>query len=185
MSSFHSHTDEQLFSLLRNDDERAFTELYERYWKRLLVRANVLLNSSEDAEELVHDIFVRIWKGRHTLVINSTFHAYIAAALQYGCFEILASRKRRRERQMAREIPETADFSMQQRLDFDSLREELEGVISSLPEKCQLIFRLSRSEGLSNKEIAEQLDISVNTVRTQMHRALGKLKASLNSFFLL
>lgn len=185
MTSYHFHTDEQLFSLLRKDEEKAFTELYERYWKRLLVRANVLLHSSEDAEELVHDIFVRIWKGRHTLVINSTFRAYIAAALQYGCFEILANRKRQRTRQMTGEMPETADFSTQQRLDFDSLREELEAVISNLPEKCQLIFRLSRTEGLSNKEIAEQLDISVNTVRTQMHRALGKLKASLNLFFFL
>lgn len=184
MSSYHSHSDEQLFSLLRKDEEKAFTELYERYWKRLLVRANVLLNSSEDAEELVHDIFVRIWKGRQTLVINSTFHAYIAAALQYGCFEILANRKRQRARLMTGEMPEIADFSTQQRLDFDSLSEKLEAVISSLPDKCRLIFRLSRTMGLSNKEIAEQLDISVNTVRTQMHRALGKLKASLNSFFL-
>lgn len=185
MSPYQSHTDEQLFSLLRKDEEKAFTELYERYWKRLLIRAKVLLNSSEDAEELVHDIFVRIWKGRHTLVINSTFRTYIAAALQYGCFEVLANRKRQRRRQMTGEVPEIADFSTQQRLDFDSLREELEAVISDLPDKCQLIFRLSRTEGLSNKEIADQLDISVNTVRTQMHRALGKLKASLNLFFLL
>ncbi|HLT73213.1 MAG TPA: RNA polymerase sigma-70 factor [Cyclobacteriaceae bacterium] len=185
MSSYHSHTDEHLFSLLRKDDEKAFTELYDRFWKRLLVRANVLLNSSEDAEELVHDIFVRIWKGRHTLVIKSTFHTYIAAALQYGCFEILANRKRQRSRQMIGEMPEIADLTTQQRLDFDCLREELEAVINLLPEKCQLIFRLSRTEELSNKEIAERLDISVNTVRTQMHRALGKLKASLNLFFLL
>lgn len=80
---------------------------------------------------------------------------------------------------------EKEDYSTQHWLDFDYLREELEAAISRLPEKCQLIFRMSREDELDDKVIAEKLHISVNTVRTQMYRALQKLKASRNFLFLL
>ncbi|TAM94330.1 MAG: RNA polymerase sigma-70 factor [Chitinophagaceae bacterium] len=186
MKIYSSHTDEYLFSLLRNDDEKAFTELYRRYWKRLLVKANLLLHCQEDAEEVVHDVFVGLWKKRATLHILHSFHTYITAMLHYSCFESLAKRKRLRTRIVVGttdEDLEQADFSTQQWMAFDDLREELEVAVCRLPEKCQLIFRLSREQNLSDKEISENLHLSVNTVRTQMHRALEKLKTSLTSFF--
>lgn len=185
MHSYSSYTDENLFSLLQNDDEKAFTELYDRYWKKLLVRANILLNSHEDAEELVHDIFVTLWKKRNSIHILHSFHTYITAMLQYGCFKILATRKKQRIKKISGEMVEKEDYSTQHWLDFDYLREELEAAISRLPEKCQLIFRMSREDELDDKVIAEKLHISVNTVRTQMYRALQKLKASRNFLFLL
>jgi RNA polymerase sigma-70 factor (family 1) len=185
MALYSSHTDEQLVTLLKDSDERAFDELYERYWKRLLVRANLLLNAHEDAEELIHDIFVDLWVRRDSLDIRHTFHTYIAAALQYGCFRVMANRKRKRMAQVQGDLPETEDFGTQQWLDFEYLRRELETAVSALPEKCQLVFRLSREKGLSDKEIAKELDVSLNTVRTHKQRALYKLKTSLQSFFLL
>lgn len=180
-----THTDEYLFSLVQNDDEKAFTELYERYWKKLLVRANLLLDSQEEAEEIVHDIFVSLWRKRATLRILHSFHAYIAAMLQYGCFSVLAKRKRLHITKITDEVQETGDLSTQQWLDFDDLHEELEMAVRRLPDKCQLIFRLSREQCLSDKEIAQKLQLSVNTVRTQMHRALQRLKISLSNFLCL
>jgi len=185
MALYSSHTDEQLVAFLSEGEEAAFTELYDRYWKKMLVRAVILLHSHEDAEELVHDIFVKLWKKRNSLSLTHSFHTYIAAMLQYGCFEVLANRKRRRMAVMSAELPELADLSTQQFLDFEALRAQLETAVQELPEKCQLIFRLSREQGLSDQAIADQLDVSVNTVRTQMHRALTKLKTSLQSFFIL
>jgi RNA polymerase sigma-70 factor (family 1) len=185
MGILNLYSDEQLLSLLKDNDETAFTELYDRYWKKLLVRANLLLNSTEDAEELVHDIFVNLWKKRETIHITHSFHTYIAAMLRYACFRTLAERRRKRMTDSSTELPETSDNHTQEWLDFEYLQQELEAAVGQLPEKCQLIFRLSREQGLSDKEIAAQLDISVNTVRTQMHRALVNLKGNLNSFFLL
>lgn len=185
MELYTKHTDEYLFLLMQNNDEKAFTELYERYWKKLLVRANLLLNSQEDAEEMVHDTFVSLWSKRGTLHILHSFHTYIAAMLQYGCFRVLAKRRRLYVKETTGEVMETVDLSTQQWLDFDDLREELETAVSRLPDKCQLIFRLSREQYLSDKEIAGKLDLSVNTVRTQMHRALRRLKTSLSTFFCL
>lgn len=186
MPSYSSYTEVELLTLLQCSDEGAFTELYDRYWKKLLARANLLLHSQEDAEEIVHDIFVRIWQKRETLKIINTFHTYVAAMLQYGCFKILAQRKVFRMNDTTDPLLDPADkSSTQEWLDFEYLRRELENAVLLLPDKCQLIFRLSREQGLSDKAIAEKLNVSVNTVRTQMHRALQKLKTSLNSFFAL
>lgn len=185
MELYTSHTDENLFLLLKKDDEKAFNELYERYWKKLLVRANLLLHSQEDAEEIVHDIFVNLWRKRATLQILHSFHTYVAAMLQYGCFKILAQRRLPRIKETTDAVLETVDPSTQQWLEFDDLREELETAVSRLPGRCQLIFRLSREQDLSDKEIARKLHLSVHTVRTQMHRALRRLKTSLSTFFCL
>ncbi|HEX5552132.1 MAG TPA: RNA polymerase sigma-70 factor [Chitinophagaceae bacterium] len=185
MGSYSSYDDASLFSFLKDDDEKAFTELYDRYWKKLLVRANLLLNSQEDAEELVHDIFVSLWNKRAKLNILHSFHTYIAAMLRYGCFGVLAKRRHLRMKDMAGKELEAADLSTQQWLDFKDLREELEMAVSRLPEKCRLIFRLSREQHLSDKEIAQELELSVNTVRAQMHRALQKLKTEINFLFFL
>src|SRR5699024_2376534 len=185
MISYRTHTDEDLFALLKNDDEKAFTELYDRYWKKLFVRARLLLNSQEDAEDLVHDVFVKLWRKRATLHIFYSFHTYVAAMLRYGCFKELAQRKKRREKEALLEEIETADYSTQQWLEFEQLQEELEAAVGELPDRCRVIFRLSREKYLTDKEIAQKLDISVNTVRTQMYRALKKLKVSLHTFFIL
>ncbi len=182
MDVYRSHTDEYLFTLLQYKDEKAFTELYSRYWKKLLVRANILLYSQEDAEEAVHDIFVGLWTKKTQLHIRHSFHTYIAAMLKYSCFKILAKRRLRGINKTIEDL-EAVDCTTQQWLDFEELQEELEMAVDRLPEKCQLVFRLSREKYLSDKEIADDLDISVNTVRTQMHRALQKLKASLSYFF--
>ncbi|MBO9620391.1 MAG: RNA polymerase sigma-70 factor [Niabella sp.] len=183
MPFYQSSTDEDLLSLLKLNDKTAFTEIYDRYWKRLLVRAKLLLNVEEDAEEVVNDIFVTLWRKRATLQINKKLSTYIGAMLQYACFKVLAESRRRRI--TVASLPESADYGTLQWLDFESLSRELEAAVSNLPERCQLIFRLSREAGLNDKEIARQLGLSVNTVRTQMHRALSKLKDALGSFFML
>jgi len=185
MTALQSYTDEQLFLLIKGSNELAFTELYDRYWKKLLVRAHILLNNREDAEEVIHDIFVQLWRKRATIELNNRFVTYLSAMLRYGCFKILARQKRRLHSGTDVKSLEIMDDSTCQYLDFEYLRIELEKEVSQLPEKCQLIFRYSRETGLTDKQIAEKLHISVNTVRTQMGRALKKLKTSLRSFFIL
>lgn len=179
------YSDEYLFSLLKEGKEEAFTMLYDRYWKKLLVRAQMLLESHEDSEELVHDIFVTLWKKRQTINIRHTFRTYVSAMLEYGCYKILRDRKRYRCSDIGAVEWQSPDYSTQEWLEYEQLRKELASAVSRLPERCRLVFRLSREEGMSDKEIARELQVSVNTVRTQMHRALEKMKTSLGSFFCL
>jgi len=185
MRLFSSYSDEGLVLLLKEGSEGAFDEIYERYWNKLLIRARVILDSGEDAEEAVHDIFVTLWKKKEVIEIRYTFNTYIAAVLRYRCFRILASRKHKNNELRTGNLPEISDNATQHYLDFENLREQLEKAVTELPEKCQLIFRLSREEGLTDKQIAAKLNLSVNTIRTQMQRALRKLRTSLDTFFVL
>lgn len=180
MALYSGHTDEQLVRLLQNSDEAAFTELYDRYWEKMLIRANMQLQSPEDAEEIVQDIFIRLWRRRESIDIRHTFHTYIASILKYECYHLLAEKKARKLVTQYGDLPEKMDHSTEQWLDYESLRAELERTVQQLPEKCRIVFRLSREQGLTEKQIAENLQLSPKTIQTQMYRALKKLKTRLH-----
>jgi RNA polymerase sigma-70 factor (ECF subfamily) len=177
---YSGHTDEQLVRLLQSSDEVAFTELYDRYWEKMLIRANMQLQSPEDAEEIVQDIFIRLWRRRGSIDIRHTFHTYIASILKYECYRLLAEKKARKLVTQYGDLPEKMDHSTEQWLDYESLRAELERTVQQLPEKCRIVFRLSREQGLTEKQIAENLQLSPKTIQTQMYRALKKLKTRLH-----
>ncbi len=178
---YSGHTDERLLSLLQSGDEAAFAELYDRYWEKMLIRANMQLQSPEDAEEIVQDIFVRLWR-REPVVLKYSFHTYIASVLKYECYRLLAEKKARKLITLYGELPEKMDHSTEQWLEYEYLRAELERSVRELPEKCRIIFRLSREHGLTELQIAENLHLSPKTVQTQMYRALKKLKTRLHQF---
>jgi len=184
MALFSSHTDEQLLQLMQDGEEAAFTELYNRYWEKLFVRAMMQLKSAEDAEELLHDVFARLWRRRGTIRLQYGFHTYMAAALKYEVLHVLADRKKKRVKdKVAAQGLSFLDHSTEQRLDFLDLQRQLEASVRQLPGKCQLVFRLSREKGLSEKEIAENLRVSPKTVQNHIHRALQTLKNALKQPF--
>ncbi len=94
MSAYNGLSDKELYALLAQDNEEAFNLLYHRYWKRMLYKAMVKLQSETDAEEVVQDAFVDIWKSRHRIDIQYTFHTYIAAIVRYKVMAKLASNKK-------------------------------------------------------------------------------------------
>lgn len=188
MSLYSTHTDEELLLLLQSGNEAAFTALYDRYWERLLARAVLRLQSTEDAKEVVQDVFIRLWNRRENLTIRKSFYTYIAAALKYEIIRKLNERKRMRlesaELTDDATILKVADDTTRHELDFQDLQQRLEASVKRLPEKCRMVFRLSREKGLSEKEIAEALQISPKTVQGHITHAIKDLRSALNSFFL-
>jgi len=181
MPVYDALTDEQLVSLLIQDDEAAFRALYEKYWQRMLIKAFTQLNSQEDAEEVVQDAFINLWKRRSRLRLKFSFHTYIAAVVRYEVMARIALNKSRAYVALEEEqLQSMADDATRQWLAFDDLCDEIERTVKALPEKCQLVFRLSREKGLSDKQIAEHLDISQKTVEAHRTKALKSLRASLN-----
>lgn len=176
-------SDEELLLMITENDEQAFRKLYERYWKKMLVKAYTILKSHDLAEEVVQDAFINIWKRRHTLVLKNSFHTYISAVVKYEVMSKVA--KRSTQPLYIEDITffPTQDHSTQQWLDFDDLFTQMEHVIDTLPDKCQLVFRLSREEGLTARQISETLLISPKTVEAHISRALKTLRVSLSSFF--
>ncbi|MBO9728264.1 MAG: RNA polymerase sigma-70 factor [Chitinophaga sp.] len=173
------HSDEALLQKLQLDrDAVAFTILYERYWEKLVTIAYLRLQCTMDAQEVVQEVFLDIWKRSENIQIRHTFNTYISAALKYKILTLLAKRKNEMSRQAMIDLRET-DSSTEQWLSYQQLRDDLESTVQSLPEKCRLVFRLSREKGLSEKQIAETLNISIKTVESHMSRALKTLRTSL------
>ncbi len=183
LPSHTEHTDEELVRRLGMDDNHAFRLLYERYWDKLLAHAYIKLHSEQEAEEIVQDAFTGLWRRRSSLLLKNSFYTYISAVVKYEVLRRLASRKVKSdfEKNVIR-LYEEADNSTQQWLNYEDLREQIESTIQALPEKCRLVFRLSREEGLSERQIADVLQISPKTVEAHKTRALRALRTSLAQF---
>ena len=172
-----SYSDGELLELLRSGDEAAFTEIYKQYWDRLYVVASHTLGSHQEAEEAVHDVFLRIWKMRDTILIRESLQQYLAVAIKYEVINRL--RKQFRRRQLANSLEQESAVSNDptgELIREKELTAELETTIRALPEKCQLVFRLSRGQGYSHREIAKKLGLSENTVESHIRRALTTLR---------
>jgi RNA polymerase sigma-70 factor (ECF subfamily) len=184
--SYIDEADEMLFLLLKNNDDRAFSILYKRYWEKLLEVAFFKLQSQEEAEESVQQVFVDIWKNRHQTVLKYTFRTYISAALKYVIYAKLAQRKKMVGFPLDTYQPEFfVDNSTQEWLNFVDIRDNLETIVDQLPGKCQLVFRMSRETDLSNSEIATELDISVKSVEAHITKAIKLIKVGLNHLSIL
>ncbi|HEY0244288.1 MAG TPA: RNA polymerase sigma-70 factor [Mucilaginibacter sp.] len=176
-------TDEELVILITKDNSTAFKILYNRYWKRMLAKAYNQLQSHSIAEEVVQDAFINFWKRRHTIQLRYSFHTYIASVVKYEVMTQLAKRNRQPLFIDDVQITPIEDNSTQHWLDFDELKSQIECLVNTLPEKCQLVFRLSRDKGLTDKQISENLAISHKTVEAHISKALKTLRLSLNNFF--
>lgn len=178
--AYYQYHDEHLLPLIASDDEQAFHVLYDRYWKKLLVQALIKLGSPEAAEEIVQTVFINFWRRRHTLQLRFTLATYLASMLKYEIIGYLAREKKEHTlKQKLVADRQAEDYSTVEWLDYEQLRADIEKTIATLPEKCRLVFRLSREQGLSGKQIASSLDISPKTVEAHINKALKVLGASL------
>jgi RNA polymerase sigma-70 factor (family 1) len=174
------YSEEELLALLQRGDEAAFTEIYRRYWDKLFVIASHTLGSHQEAEEAVHDVFLKIWKMRERVVIRQTLGQYLAVAIKHEVIDRLRKQLRRRSIIIPGSaiIPGStiAEDPIGEFIREKELAAELETTIRALPEKCQIVFRLSRGEGYSHREIARELGLSENTIESHMRRALLALR---------
>ncbi|MFT3823889.1 MAG: RNA polymerase sigma-70 factor [Chitinophagaceae bacterium] len=186
MIEYTNLDDNSLVHLLKANDNEAFAEIYRRFWKKLFTVAAHKLQHLAEAEEVVQDIFLDLWNRRDALHISHSLGTYLAAAVKYKVLNVLAKRSQQlKYAQHAALHVSEADVSTEQWLQFEELRERLEKLVAELPEKCQLVFRLSREKGLSQKEIAATLNISEKTVEAHLARATKHLKVNLGSYALI
>lgn len=181
--TLNQYPDAELAALLRDNDEEAFTEIYNRYWKRLLTVAVNKTGSLEEAEEIVQDIFVSLWERRGRLELTTSLENYLAVSVKYRVIKAFA--KKGREQKYLRHGLETADLAdgaTQEWLDFEELRAQLSTLVSRLPRKCRLVYRLSREAGYSQKQVAKEMGISEKTVEAHLGKALKLIRSGLHHF---
>jgi len=185
MPAYRNYTDAELMALLKSDDHKAFARLYERYWRRLYVVAANKLNNNFQAQEIVQDIFTDLWKRRLDIKATDRLSVYLAAALKYKIIDFHHKQFRRKKyQQHVMDYVSVSDETTEQYLSFNELQNHLAALVADLPEKCRLIYKLSRDAGYSHKMIAEKLNISEKTVESHLSKAIKKLRAGL-SFLLI
>lgn len=171
-------SDYDLLNLLKEGDDEAFAEIFDRYWKPLLYVAAKKLGNIDEAEDIVQDLFISIWSRRERLEITTSLNHYLAASVKYMVSRQLVSRLKKSPLD-----EETADgHGVHEGLEFEQLESQLAQIVASLPEKCQLVYQLSRESGYSHKKIAESLKISEKTVEAHISKALRAIRRGISVF---
>lgn len=178
----HNSSDEDLLLLWRNGDPKAFDELFRRYFQPLHQYAVKNLRNAMLAEEIVMDVLLRIWKTNGNINCPAGFRPYILRALRNAIFNHFRSAMpvivSWEELPAGSELP--AAGSPDHKILHNETRELYLAALSSLSAKKREVFILSREERLSYKEIARQLNISVNTVENYIAASLAHVKEKMN-----
>lgn len=169
-------SDEQyLMERLALDDHEAFAQVYENYWKQLLQTAWGHTKDKNLAEDIVHEVFMRLWANRNHSEIKN-IRAFLRTAVKYAIFEHYRKEKRRRE--LASENLIFVDFSDNEaEIDALFIEQYINALLEKMPDKPRMVFKYSREDGLKNAEIAALMNISEKGVEANLTRALKFLKA--------
>lgn len=175
------YSDQEVVALLANDDKSVFEHLFKHYYAALGRFSLKYVRSEELAEEVVQEVFLYIWEKRHTLKITTSLNAYLYAAVKNRSINQIKSHISKLEVHEDLTYETTAQSSIETEMDYPLLQKLVTKAIETLPERCQMIYNLSRNSGMTYAEIATELDLSKKTVEAQMGIALKKLRTYINS----
>lgn len=177
---YQSYTDHQLLDMLRLGDKAALNEIYTRYQGILYSHAFRRFPDREEVRDVVQDIFISLWNNREHLQVGTSLAAYLYTSVRNRLLNIIRHQK----------VQDSYVHSLQRFIDKgenitdEKLREKelirlVEQEVAALPAQMRLIFEMSRQLNMSHQQIAEELNLSPLTVRTQVRNALRILKVRL------
>lgn len=169
--------DQQLFVRLRAGDAAALDELFRRYYTELCQTANRFVRSEDQAEDIVQELFLGLWKRHAALPDDLTaVGGYLHRAARNRSLNFLRDQKRIPISEDEIPLTVAADGLPTDALEQDDLRTRLHRAIDHLPERCRLVFTMSKLDEMTQREVADALDISPKTVENQMTRAYRFLR---------
>ena len=174
--------EKDLFERIKKGDEKAFEMLFHKYYGHLCSFAAKIINDDDSAEEIVQDLFVKLWEKREKLFIETSLKNYLFRSVKNLCLNFIQHNKTKIQHAQIVLSEVESNFSDDDNYPEIDLVVKIEESINSLPEKRKEIFRLSRQEGLKYHEIAQKLNISVKTVETQMSLAIKTLREKLKNY---
>jgi RNA polymerase sigma-70 factor (ECF subfamily) len=160
-------------------DSSEFERLFKEYFKALMAFSRRILGDEDDAREVVHQVFIKLWEKRNEIDLSTSLKSYLFTSVHNRSLNVIRDRKKF----SSEEVPENAgEWDVSAQIEAMELEEKIREAIEDLPEKCREIFELNRFNGLRYNEIAEQLQISVKTVENQMSKALRILRDQLTKY---
>lgn len=180
------YADDVLLNLLKEDNKDAFDVIYMRYWERLYFYLVKAIKNAEEAEDILQEVFVSLWKRRNDLDGIESLSGYLFSCVRYGGFRYIRNEIKKNDfRKSWNFLFQEEDNLPEMQLAANELSRLLNKEIDKLPVKMREVFILSRKEELSYKEIAHKLNISDKTVKKQVSNALKYLHLKLNGKALL
>lgn len=182
MRRYRDHSDKDLIILLKQGDEIAFAEIYDRYWSAMYAQVYKMLRNTEDSKDLLQDMFSAMWLNAWELKEETKLSGYLYISAKNRVFNLIKRNKVRNDY-----LSSVIEFFTEQEMaTLEALEEKdmmaaVEAEIQQLPPKMREIFELSRKGNLTHKEIAEKLNISDQTVRKQVQNALRILRPKLHA----
>ncbi len=173
--------DEMLGRLLFTGDEKAYEAIYQRYWRSLFSIAVWKTNNQIAAEELVQELFVKLWENRQKTLIENP-EAYLKTALRYGVISFIKARLANAQIELGEASEQAADLRADTGVGLEELSAALESALALLPEKTRLVFQMSRFEQRTTSEIARQLGLSDRAVEYHITQSLRLLRFQLKDY---
>ncbi len=177
MKNEQNYTEQQLISLLRDGSPFAFEKLFERYSQKLYRFSYSYLKSETEAEEIVQDVFLKLWENQSRLKNETSFQSYLFT-IAFNAIRKYFNKKARTEQYRVKIIESITDEipTLETNADFEALVTKLESLIEKMPLRRKEIFLKRKKEGKSVSDIADELAISPKTVENQITEAMNFLK---------
>jgi RNA polymerase sigma-70 factor (family 1) len=176
--------DEALIEMLGSSDAKAFDEIYRRYWVVVFRYAIGKVHTQQIAEDICQDIFVSLWQRRNAVAIQN-LEAYLVQAAKFGVLNHIRSKIKDRKYQDLTSPVQNIDNETENNIFLNNLIAAWEKAIADLPEKTQEVFKLSKIDNFSNKEIALQLHLTEKAVEYHITKSFKILRLQLKDFLFL
>ena len=164
-------------------DKLSFERIYRQHWSSLYSYAFNVLREKELCEDIVQEVFIDLWRRRQDVQI-SDLRSYLRQSVKYQIFNHFRESRYKKQLLMELDLVHT-ECGIDESFEAQELEAQIKDAISQLPKRRRIVFDMRRHEGLSNKEISEKLDISLQTVKNQISESLRSIRKSLNNSYLL
>jgi len=173
---------ENILHRLRSDDKGALKEIFKAYYPMVAKTIHRYISDSSLVEDLAQEVFIRFWKKRNKIEINTSLPAYLRRMGVNEALAFLRTKKNQAMSELTLDIVKGTDQSAEEQYLYGELEDTISSAIDNLPPRCQLIFKMSRFDNMTYNEIAKAMEISVKTVENQMGKALKLLRVHLAQY---
>lgn len=172
--------DSEIIRRIREGNKQEFENLFRSSYASLVRYAQTILRDHDTSEEIVQELFFRLWKDRETLRVESSLKGYLFRSVHNRSLHYIEHQKViDRHAGETAAAAETVSEPVTDAIYYNELQAKVARVLERLPERCSEIFRMSRLEGLKYNEIAEKLSVSLKTVEANMGKALKEFRKAL------
>jgi RNA polymerase sigma-70 factor (ECF subfamily) len=174
------HNENDLWLKVCRGDIHAFNLLFKSHFKSLCISALLLVKDEKIAEDVVQDVFLKIWSKRNELEQVANITSYLYTSVKNACLDQLRKAKHTDDISEVEVSDEALDPFHSVRI--KELNKHLQEATASLPLQCKLVFEMVYIDGKKYQEVADELGLSINTVKTQLKRALEKMRTIMKKY---